>query len=118
MRWIVYAVVASLLLSVFVFAGDSNPVGEARRLSSSSSTPSSGASGGQTSRPEETPSFDLAEPASGLSSTARHSQSSQAVPGLDRFRRVRIALDQVLQLICPIILLAEFDEGNSLLQLS
>ena len=48
----------------------------------------------------------------GLSGTARHSQLSQASRGLDRFRRVRIALDHVLQFIYPIILLAEFDEGN------
>src|SRR5579864_663408 len=52
-----------------------------------------------------------------LSARTRHSQLAQAVPRLQCFRSVRIALDQMPQFADTVILLAPLNEGEALFQL-
>src|SRR5580658_7793868 len=52
-----------------------------------------------------------------LFSRGRNSQLAQPIPRLQRFRSVRITLDHMPQLGDAIVLLAEFNQSESLLQL-
>src|SRR5579864_397121 len=52
-----------------------------------------------------------------LSRRGGNPQLAQALPGLQGFGRTRVALDEVAQFADTVVLLAEFDQGESLFQL-